>query len=80
MCLQYECYNCGSDLEDENSLVLCYRYQQTLGLTSEDVRNCPNYIRAEAGHSTWCAFCSAIDASAAERFPGPTTSMVGHYE
>ena len=80
MCIQYECYNCGSDLEDENSLMLCFSYEQTLGLTSGNVQNCPNYLRVRASASTWCAFCSAIDASATESFPGPISSWIDHTE
>ena len=80
MCIQYECHNCGSDLGDENSLILCYSYQQTLGLTSGNVQNCINYVRPKAGPSNLCAYCSAIDASAAESFPGSISSGIDHSE
>ena len=80
MCLQYVCHFCGQDLEGGQSLVLCFRFQLTLLLTSGNHENCPDYVRAEASASSRCNLCFEDDPTAAESLLGAMKSMSGQTE
>lgn len=80
MCIQYVCYTCGKDLEDENSLVLCSKSLETLSLTSGNQLNCPDILRPNASTSCPCNDCLEATRKAFEDFLASTNFVCDNTE
>ena len=80
MCLQFVCYICGDDLEDDKSLVLCHNSMLTLQVKSRDYKDCPDYVQKEAGAPIRCNLCLEADPSVAENLLACINPAFGYLE